>query len=290
MSRMLILAVAGVAVTGLGVTGWRALSSSPPPPPPAVMPVRHVPMVNLLVAYRDLAPGAFVRPNDISTISVAADLASPNAWRDTSASRTAIVGALVRRPIQHDNLLEPSELLLAGDHGFLAALLNPGMRAFTIPHDQIVSGAELIWPGDHVDLILTQQMPTTASLGHQISAETVLVNLQVLAIDRALVQPPSTDEKETSRSNNAGTVTLEVSPLDAEKLAVALRLGKVAFAVRPANIASINDKPATQTASARQTTTTWADAVMHSLDQAPSSTPSNSLHVFDGTGDKEYKF
>ena len=290
MSRVLILAVSGVAIAGLAVTGWRALSSPPPLPPPAVAPIRHVQMVNLLVAYRDLAPGAFVRPNDLSTISVAADLVAPSAWKDTAASRAALVGALVRRAIPHDTLLEPAELLLAGDHGFLAALLSPGMRAFTIPHDQIVSGAELIWPGDHVDLILTQQMPTTASLGHQVSAETVLTDLPVLAIDRALVQPPSTDEKEGPSNSTIGTVTLEVSPSDAEKLAVALRLGRVAFAVRPANVVSTSRKLTTQTASTSPTSTTWADAVMHALDQAPSSPPSNSMHVFDGAGDKEYKF
>ena len=292
MARPFIIALAGVAVVGLGVTGWHALSSSPPPPPPpAAAPVREIPMVSVLVAYRDVPPGAFLRPSDMSSVLVAADVAPPRAWRDTAAARASLTGALVRRPIPHDTMLDPSELLLAADHGFLAALLTPGMRAFTITRDQIVSGSELIWPGDRIDLILTQQMPAGLALGHQISAETVLTNLRVLAIDRQLVQPPPTDEKETTRSDSGpGTVTVEVSPPDAEKLALALRLGRVAFAVRASLGPDIRGEVANEVPPARQAGATWADAVMHSLDQVPPTPPAVSLHVFEGAGMQEYKF
>lgn len=293
MARTLIIAVAGVAITGLAITGWRALSSPPPPPAPvAAAPVVHqVPMVNLIVAERDIPPGGFLRPSDLSSVSVAADIASPRAWRDTTATRAALVGALVRRPIPHDTILDPSELLLAGDHGFLATLLTPGMRAFTITHDQIVSGSELIWPGDRIDLILTQQMPASTPLGHQISAETVLTDLRILAVDRKLVQPPPSDEKDTTQAvAGSGTVTVEVSSENAEKLAVAIRLGKVAFAVRSASMPATTEKLAAAAPATRGTGATWADGVMHSLDQVPSPPPAISLHVFDGAGDKEYKF
>ena len=294
MARALIIAVAGVALTGLAITGWRALSSPPPPPSRAIAAapvVLHVPMVSLLTAEPDIPPGAFLRPSDLSSISVAADVASPRAWRDNAATRASLMGALVRRTIPHDTTLDPSELLMAGEHGFLAALLTPGMRAFTITHDQIVSGSELIWPGDRIDLILTQQMPATSPLGHQISAETVLTDLRILAVDRKLVQPPPSDDRDTARNDaGSGTVTVEVSSEDAEKLAVAIRLGKVAFAVRSATSPTGAETLATATAPARRVGATWADSVMHSLDQAPSPPPAISLHVFDGAGDKEYKF
>ncbi len=295
MARTLIIAVAGVAITGLAITGWRALSSSAPPPPPpqvaAAPVVRQVPMVNLLVAEHDIPPGAFLRPGDMSSMSIAAVMASPTAWRDTAATRASLVGALVRRAIPHNAMLDPAALLLAGEHGFLAALLTPGMRGFTITHDQIISGSELIWPGDRIDLILTQQMPPSTPLGHQISAETVLTNLRILAVDRKLVQPPPTDDKETMRADsNSDTVTVEVSSEDAEKLAVAIRLGKVAFAVRSASASGVTEKLAADTSVAHGAGATWADGVMHSLDQVPSPPPAASIHVFDGAGDKEYKF
>ena len=294
MPRMIIVAAAGVAFTGLAYTGWRALSAPAAPPPHAVMPapVHHVPMVNLLTADRDVPAGSFLRPSDLASTTVLASGAPDTAWRDTPAIRISLVGALVRRSIPHDSMLLPAELLLAGDHGFLAALLAPGMRAFTIPHDEIISGAELIWPGDRIDLILTQQMPSTTTLGHQISAETVLTDLRVLAVDRQLVQPaPSADHDAVHADPTAGMVTLEVSPADAEKLAVALRLGRVAFAVRSSSGSLLGQTTATAKPM-HEARATWADAVMHSLDevQVPTPPPSISLHVYDGAGGTEYKF
>ena len=214
------------------------------------------------------------------------------AWKDTPATRLSLAGALVRQSIPHDSILLPNELLLVGDHGFLAALLAPGMRAFTIPHDQMISGSDFVWPGDRIDLILTQQMPANIPLGHQISAETVLTDLRVLAVDRQLVQPsPSAEHQDFHPDATSGMVTLEVTPADAEKLAVALRLGRVALAIRSAS------KPAagielTSTSLTHGARPTWADTVMHSLDQVQGqvSLPSTSLHVYDGAGDREYKF
>ena len=294
MPRMIIIAAAGVLITGLAYTSWRAISSPAPPPPHVVIPapVHHVPTINLLIADRDVPAGSFLRPSDLSSETVVVSEAPETAWKDTPATRVSLVGALVRRSIPHDAVLLPAELLLAGDHGFLAALLAPSMRAFTIPHDEILSGAELIWPGDRIDLILTQQMPTTTTLGHQISAETVLTDLRVLAVDRQLVQPaPSADHDVMHADPTAGMVTLEVSPPDAEKLAVALRLGRVAFAVRSSS-GVLPERIAGAAAPLHEARATWADAVMHSLDQVqvPTPAPSIPLHVYDGAGDTEYKF
>ena len=43
-----------------------------------------------------------------------------------------------------------------GERGFLAAVLEPGMRAISVPVDEAAGNAGLIFPGDRVDLILTQ--------------------------------------------------------------------------------------------------------------------------------------
>ena len=294
MARMIIVAVAGIALTGLAYTGWRAISSPAPPLTHIAVqaPVRHIPTISLIVADRDVPAGSLLRPSDLTSIAIVATDAPDAAWRDTPAVRMSLVGALVRQSIPHDSLLLPKEILLAGDHGFLAALLTPGMRAFTIQHDEIISGSDLIWPGDRIDLILTQQMPASMPLGHQISAETVLTDLRVLAVDRQLVQPlPAADREAVQPGAASGMVTLEVSPPDAEKLAVALRLGRVALAVRSASGTSAGGSLAAASP-VREARATWADSVMHSLDQiqVPIASPTTSLHVYDGAGDKEYKF
>ncbi|MGI4747615.1 MAG: Flp pilus assembly protein CpaB [Janthinobacterium lividum] len=291
--RLFLFALMAIGLAGFGAFGWRAMHQPASPQQVALAVPKVAPvMLNLLIAAHDLSPGSFVRPEDLSTASIAQEAAPPNARRDTPAARAQLIGALIRRPIPHEAVLDPNDLLLSGEHGFVAAILAPGMRAFTISHDQVVSDAGLIWPGDRLDLILTQQMPSSVQLDRQISAETVLADLRVLAIDRQLVQPQTTDEKGSGANNapQSASVTVEVSPADAERLAVALRLGKVAFAIRSA-IPGTADKAPDQLPVTKPVpgSTTWAGAVMHSLDglQPP---PVVSVHVFDGTADKEYKF
>ncbi len=257
-------------------------------------------MVRLLVAGRDLSPGTFLRPEDLSTVTMAADVVPSGAEIDMVAVRSRLVGALVRRPILHEAPLDLGDLLLAGDHGFLAAVLQPGMRAFTISPDQIVSNAGLIWPGDHLDLILTQQMPSGMPLAREVAAETILSNLRVLAIDRQLVVSEPADKRSTGNDETspaATAVTVEVSITDAERLAVALRLGKVALAL----CASLPSPPAlaplqgigAQTAGMEKpskSTTIWAGGVMHALARIQPPAATTSMHVFSGDGEKEYKF
>ena len=65
---------------------------------------------------------------------------------------------MVRRSMVADEPVLPADVMRPGDHGFLAAVLEPGRLAVTVGVDAITGTAGLIWPGDHVDLILTQSM------------------------------------------------------------------------------------------------------------------------------------
>lgn len=289
--RVLLFCLMGVGLTGFGVFAWRAMHQPAPVaqtqtavalPPPV--------MVNILVAAHDLRPGSFLRPDDLSITAYGQDAVPPGAERDTAAARGALSGALVERTILHDIPISRTDLLLSGDHGFLAAILAPGMRAFTIERDQVVADAGLIWPGDRLDVILTQQPSSAGPLGRQIVAETVLTNLRVLAIDQQLVHVTTPADDKTPALS---TITVEVSPSDAERLAVALRLGKIAFVVRPTVSLSTAQQPLPMLAAGtpvHATGSIWAGDVMHSLNQTTAQSPS-SVHVFDGgESDKEFHF
>ena len=301
ISRVLLSGLAAVGLVGFGVFGWRAIHHPPPaslPPVPRAIAVAKPPpvMVRLLVAGRDLSPGTFLRSEDLSTVTMAADVVPSGAEVNSVAVRSRLVGALVRRPILHEAPIDPADLLLAGDHGFLAAVLQPGMRAFTISPDQIVSDSGLIWPGDHLDLILTQQMPSGMPLAREVAAETILSNLRVLAIDRQLVvSEPAGERSPGSGETSPAAVTVEVSVTDAERLAVALRLGKVALALCASSPSALvpSQGMAAQTAGMEKpskSTTVWAGGVMHALTGIQPPAATTSVHVFGGDGDKEYKF
>ena len=83
-----------------------------------------------------------------------------------------------------------------------------------------------MYPGDRVDVILTQTFKNDPPLTRRSVSETVVESLRVLAID-------APDAKPTSPGNSFGrTVTLEVTPEQAEKVNVAAELGKLSLTLR----------------------------------------------------------
>jgi pilus assembly protein CpaB len=197
----------------------------------------------------------------------------------------------------------------AGDRGFLAAVLGPGMRATTVGVDAVTGTAGLIWPGDHVDLILTETIDDPAApLGRRIAGETVLHNVRVIAIDQELMQGANAaNATYPNAASQSRTVTLEVSPANAERIAVATRLGHLSLSVISADIAEAPIEPTTPIIPAALTNPTipsaplevtvhapitWGSDVSSALRSGRKGDPvAGMLRVFDGsTEGKEYHF
>jgi pilus assembly protein CpaB len=170
-------------------------------------------------------------------------------------------------------------VLRPGDHGFLAAVLRPGMRATTVGVDAVSGTAGLIWPGDHVDVVLTQvNDDQTVPAAHRASAETVLGDVRVIAIDQQLMQGASGN---TTDQGSTHTVTLEATEAQAERVALAARLGHLSLIVRAAD--ALPDTP-----DARPETT-WGGDVSPALNQGR--TAGRVMRVYQGTTDgKEFRF
>jgi pilus assembly protein CpaB len=181
-------------------------------------------------------------------------------------------------PIRFGDVMRP------GDHGFLAAVLEAGMRAVTVGVDATTGAAGLIWPGDRVDLILTQTIQeATLPIGRRVAAETVLSDARVIAIDQQLVQGADSSNNDAQ----ARTVTLEVTEEQAERVSVATRLGRLSLAVRSADA-----PPTTGVKASSGPNTTWAADVSPALGAEPPPAPTqNTIHVYQGSAEaKEFKF
>src|SRR5262249_54565472 len=87
----------------------------------------------------------------------------------------------------------------------------------------------LLHPGDRVDVILTQTFKNDAPLTRRSVSETVVESLRVLAIDAPDAKPAN------GGSSFGRTVTLEMTPEQAEKINVAAELGKLSLALRGVN-------------------------------------------------------
>jgi pilus assembly protein CpaB len=142
------------------------------------------------------------------------------------AASDDILGAVVIEPVAAGQPLTRDVLLMPGQDGFLAAVLSPGMRAVSVAVDAVSGNAGHVFPGDKVDVILTQRVESDG--GGDWVSETILRSVRVLAVDQNL------DEDLTARESARvpRTFTLEVTPGDVERIAVASQLGRLSFSLR----------------------------------------------------------
>lgn len=283
--RLALFALLALGLAGFGAVVWISVRE---PAPASATAMKGEPNEKILVAAHQLRAGALLKPEDIGSADMPHSKIAAGASPDTAQDRSQMLGAMVRRSLVADDPILPADIIHPGDHGFLAAVLGSGMRAVTIGVDLISGGAGLIWPGDHVDLILTQTLdsPNLPS-GRRMVAEKVLSDLRVIAVDQHLVEGAT---PETAEGKVARTVTLEVTPAQAERVSVAERLGRLSLIVRSADQPVADAQPSDGSVTAANVT--WAGDVSPALRlNDPAHSAPNTVRVFQGTAEgKEFHF
>jgi pilus assembly protein CpaB len=260
--RRLILPLVALLLAGTATFGVRAWLEQRERPPIAAAPPPEQRQA-VLVAAVDLATGSFVQPDSMRWQDWP-DVAVPDSYLVRGeGDGTELVGAVVRRPIDAGQPLATGSVVKPGERGFLAAVLERGMRAISVPVDEAAGNAGLVLPGDRVDLILTQTISAEGDLaGSRRVSETVLSDLRVIAMGRRLTGGDGRGEEGES-VQQARTATLEATPAAAEKIALVAELGKLALSLR----SLATPEPSPVTASGREPT--W------DLDASPALRPEN---------------
>jgi len=240
--RVTIFMMLALGLAGFGAVAWistrtpaavvaaatTVVTDVPPPPPPA--------RISVLIAAKALRAGALVRAEDLGATEVATTAMKADSVTATSENRAALAGAMLRNSFALGEELRSGSMLRPGDRGFLAAVLTPGTRAVSVAVDAVLGVGGLIWPGDHVDMLLTQAIEEAGvTAGRRFAGETVLSDLRIVAVDRVIIQGAVSETIDTSNNNNsntARTVTVEVTPEQAERVAVAGRMGRISLSVR----------------------------------------------------------
>ena len=263
-ARIVVICIAAVSAIGLALV-VRAMgsSSNQPVAPAAAAQVEVRPMAKVLVAAKDLEPGKRLVEGDLawkdwpvdevnpvfitdgstpvpakpvaetttekasnaveSVAKAATDMAGPGAKSD-------YIGSVVREPILAGEPIVARKIVRAGDSGYMAAYLEPGMRAMAIGVTVESAAGGFILPGDRVDVVLTAETNRNGAVEGATSSKfasgVVLQNIKVLAIDQ------STRAGEDEQAVVGATATLEVQPQDAVLLAQAKSEGELSLSLR----------------------------------------------------------
>jgi pilus assembly protein CpaB len=204
------------------------VSSVAPPAEPAVK------FNTIVVAKEPLRFGTEIAPEQLAEIAWAQD-ALPEGAFSTVDAVLAEGGRVVLSPVEPNEPILLAKLSGPNGRATLSNLLAPGMRAVTIRIDEIAGVGGFVTPGDRVDVVLTRDAGAIQEVegnaqgasGSTIATEVVVQNAKVLSVGQGL------DERQTT-PQVANSVTLEVGPEDAKKVALARNIGSLSLSLRSA--------------------------------------------------------
>jgi pilus assembly protein CpaB len=222
------LVVLGIALAAGGLAALLAGRPEAPPPEPA--PVVQLETVDVLVAGSEIGRGTSVKPGELRWQTWPAASAGPSFIRkpERPDAIEQLSGSIARGSFSAGEPIQETRLIKAGAAGYLAAVLPRGMRAVSTEISAETSAGGFVIPGDSVDVILTRrdQAAEKQGAGETFVSETILSNVRVLAVDQTV------DDPKGEKSMIGKTVTLEVSPGQAEALALGKQLGTLSLALR----------------------------------------------------------
>src|SRR5262249_23213541 len=126
---------------------------------------------------------------------------------------TEVTGSIARYPFIAGEPIREPKLVKADGSGFMAAILPTGMRAVSTEITPETAAGGFILPNDRVDVLLTRREKSPEKGAPDIiTAEVILSNVRVLAIDQA------PKEQEGKNAVVGRTTTLELRPEQAETL------------------------------------------------------------------------
>jgi pilus assembly protein CpaB len=178
---------------------------------------------DVVVAKVEIPVGSRVIPEQLMVAQFPADVTPEGA---ISKIDDQLVGRVVVAALSPRDPITEAKLAPIGAAGGLSSVIPEGYRAMTVKVDDVVGVSGFILPGTLVDIVVTIT-PPDANGGEKIS-KIVLQNIKVLASGQNIDKPKN--DREVDRSVRA--VTLQVTPEQAEKLALAASEGRLQLVMR----------------------------------------------------------
>lgn len=206
------------------------------------------PKIRVLVASKELRPGQKLGPDNMGWQFWVDESLNPKYIvvekdEEESAKIEEFTGSVVRDLIHEGEPILGSKVFKSDTAGFLAGVLDSGMRAVTFKVGATTGSAGFILPGDRVDILLTHSLIRKAldknKKGQKKNknkgpkplvvlkntTETIVLDVRVIAVNAFV---------DVVEGNNvaAKNVTLELTPKQAEVLITARAMGKLSMVLR----------------------------------------------------------
>ncbi|TAK73828.1 MAG: Flp pilus assembly protein CpaB [Dehalococcoidia bacterium] len=207
---------------------------------------------SVVVAHQDIAAGVRVTDAMVTHLDVPASLALAGAASEVRE----VTGHVTRYPISAGEQIVPSKLVVSGEKATatgLAYSVPPGMRAVSVPVSEVVAAGGLVVPGDRVDVMVSTDYGSLFGPFDQLARRadgadpgthkvvvTTLQNVLVLAVGQ-VITPAADNERDAATLRvdgadpqpKASSVTVAVTPDDAQALFMATKSGTIGLALRP---------------------------------------------------------
>jgi len=222
------IVVFGIALAAAAGAAFLAKGFLGTPTPPQIITKTDVDTVKVLVARKDLQLGDTLGSGDYGWVDWPRENASGAFIKRSQkpSAKTDLKGAIVRAPFLKGEPIREQKLIKASDGGVMAAILPRGMRAVAVEIDEQYAAGNFILPNDRVDVILTRKIRGSRGRADQHVSDTLFRNIRVLAIGQAI------DMKGEAKTADGRTATLELSPNQAETVALAGLMGKISLSLR----------------------------------------------------------
>ena len=209
---MLVAALVLAGITTFLIYNWRQK------PAPTQKVTREV-LLPVVAAANDLHWGVKLLPENLDVIHLPEK--SLSAGHYTSIEE--IEGRVLKTSLVINEPVLESKLAPEGSKAGLYGVIEDEKRAMSVKVNEVIGVAGFVYPGSNVDVLVTIDQKT----GKGPISKIVLQDIPVLAAGTQM-------EVKEGESVPVKVVTLEVTPEEAEKLAMAVTKGKIRLALRRA--------------------------------------------------------
>lgn len=172
----------------------------------------------VVLAVADIPEGAAILPSMVAVATWPAPTVPVGAY----ASVDSVVGRVTRVNVFNGEAIVPGRLAPEGTGPGIELKIPPGQRAMAVSINDIAGISGLIQPNSRVDVMVTSTDATTQKQ----TAKLFMENMRVLSVGTAIQRDAS------GKPISAPSVTLGVTPDQAERLAIAMNQGAIQLVLR----------------------------------------------------------